>query len=344
MKYTIVDTELGLIDPNPHRNLATYPWVDKKVSELMRSIDSVGFWAGMIARPKGKRAELAFGHHRLEAARRLKLVAIPLIMQELDDAAMLRFMARENGEDYNAEFLMMLNTWEGAVKFLFQNGCMHPNHGQVTETARFLGWTVQYKDQGKIGEPSSLAKTCDAAHTLIEGDLLERNDLRNLPWGEVREIVVRAQANVRILEDSGRLHGRPAALTKEAIKVVGNAAAIVADKARKGDVTRRDMRTQVDVEMSNIARTRKPKLVPLFVQFGNSLCNQIGRMLHNDAADKHINEIAKSLDKITLEEDHAVIRRLHHELDELARRADLAKRRTTLNKVVNLKTIKEDTA
>ena len=26
-KYTIVDTRLDLIDPNPHRNLATYPWV-----------------------------------------------------------------------------------------------------------------------------------------------------------------------------------------------------------------------------------------------------------------------------------------------------------------------------
>jgi hypothetical protein len=30
---------------------------------------------------------------------------------------MLQFMGRENGEDYNAEFLVMLNTWEAAARF-----------------------------------------------------------------------------------------------------------------------------------------------------------------------------------------------------------------------------------
>ena len=311
----------------------------------MRSIDAVGFWVGVIARPKGKRAELAFGHHRIEAGRRVGLKEIPLIMSNLDDADMLRFMARENGEDYNAEFLMMLNTWEGAAKFL-SHTCMHVSDEQYVEIAKFLGWTFTSatgRDKGKV-RPTSLAETCYAAHDLIEDGVLKHNDLRNLPWSEVREIVVRARANVRILEDSGKLHGRPATLTKEATKVVGQAAAIVADRARSGDVTRRDMRTEVDVEQAKIAFTRKPKLVPLFVEFGNNLCKQIGRMLHNDAADKHIIEIAKSLDKITLEEDHAMIRRLHHELDELARRADLAKRHTTLNKVVNLKAIKEEPA
>ena len=30
---------------------------------------------------------------------------------------MLQFMGRENMEDYNADFLCMLETWEAAVKF-----------------------------------------------------------------------------------------------------------------------------------------------------------------------------------------------------------------------------------
>ena len=29
---------------------------------------------------------------------------------------MLQFMGRENGEDYNADFLVMLETWEAATR------------------------------------------------------------------------------------------------------------------------------------------------------------------------------------------------------------------------------------
>jgi hypothetical protein len=49
---------------------------------------------------------------------------------------MLRFIGRENGEDYSTEFLIMLNTWEGAEKFLFS--AENKKHQQI-EIARFLG-------------------------------------------------------------------------------------------------------------------------------------------------------------------------------------------------------------
>jgi hypothetical protein len=37
---------------------------------------------------------------------------------QLDDRQMLQYMGRENGEDYHSDFTVMLNTWEGAVRFL----------------------------------------------------------------------------------------------------------------------------------------------------------------------------------------------------------------------------------
>lgn len=338
MMYTLVDTKLDQIDPNPHRDLATYPWVEPKVSELMRSIDAVGFWAGVIARPKGNRVELAFGHHRIEAARRLKLDKVPLIIRKLDDADMLRFMARENGEDYHAEFLMMLNTWEGALRFLSRPS-MDGQKAEPIDIAKFLGWTVRHKSGDRGFQMSSLAAACDAAHVVFENGIMTRADLRDLPYSEVREIVTRARANIRILEDSGKTHNRPRQQTEAAKQIVGQAAVIVADKARKGEVARRDLRTEVDVTQAELARTKKPKLLPLFREFGNRLCEQIARMLNSDGADRHINEIATALSQLTLEEDHAVVRRLHHELDELAIRVSLAKKRTTPNKVVTLKSI-----
>ena len=80
---------------NPHRNLAAYPFVERKIEALMRSFTDVGMWEGVIARPSGDTYEIAFGHHRVEAARRVG-VDVPLIVRDLADEQMIQFMGREN--------------------------------------------------------------------------------------------------------------------------------------------------------------------------------------------------------------------------------------------------------
>jgi hypothetical protein len=52
---------------------------------------------------------------------------------------MIRFMGREDGEDYRSDFLIMLNAWEGAVRF-FPNAL-----GKTTnpfDIAALLGWST----------------------------------------------------------------------------------------------------------------------------------------------------------------------------------------------------------
>jgi hypothetical protein len=52
-------------------------------------------------------------------------------------------IGRENDEDYSAEFLVMLNTWDAAVGFLLPQ--LLPQGGNappMLEIARFLGWTL----------------------------------------------------------------------------------------------------------------------------------------------------------------------------------------------------------
>jgi hypothetical protein len=48
---------------------------------------------------------------------------------------LLQFLGRENGEDYGSEFLVMLNTWEAAVKFL----ALRERRKMTIEIAHFLG-------------------------------------------------------------------------------------------------------------------------------------------------------------------------------------------------------------
>lgn len=55
-----------------------------------------------------------------------------------DPSGSIGFMGRENGEDYGSEFLVMLNTWEAAIKFLLPQG----SKNRPVDIARLLGWTL----------------------------------------------------------------------------------------------------------------------------------------------------------------------------------------------------------
>ena len=51
---------------------------------------------------------------------------------------MLQFMGRENLEDYNADFLTMLQTWDAAVGF---SSSRDETRGHPVDIANLLGWT-----------------------------------------------------------------------------------------------------------------------------------------------------------------------------------------------------------
>src|SRR5215469_4227951 len=115
----IVTADLNRIANNPYRRLHAYPFIEGKLAALQRSIEDVGLWPSIMARPLKEKLwdfELAFGHHRLEAARRQGLKKVQLIVEHLSDRDMLQYMGRENLEDYDSSFLIQLESWEAAVK------------------------------------------------------------------------------------------------------------------------------------------------------------------------------------------------------------------------------------
>ena len=95
----------------------------------------------------------------------------PVILHEMTDEQMLKYMGRENTEDYNADFMVMLETWEAAENFLWPLG-----EAQIPpDIARLLGW-VRPHPQRDIDMTDDCAEACSAASQLIRGRYLKREE------------------------------------------------------------------------------------------------------------------------------------------------------------------------
>jgi hypothetical protein len=92
------------IRKNPFRNFDRYPYSEVKIKALIESIKKTGFWENLSGRQdKDGTVEISFGHHRLEALKRLfgEDHEIDILVLDLDDKLMLRRMGLENDEAYD---------------------------------------------------------------------------------------------------------------------------------------------------------------------------------------------------------------------------------------------------
>jgi hypothetical protein len=154
-------------------------------------------------------------------------------------------------------------------------------------------------------------------------------DLDDLSVAVAREIVVRAQQRMEQLEKIRRREGLDPDRMKCAQVAIGKAATITARDSREGRVARRDLRAAVDLNTLRIAGTDRERPSPLFAVFGQGLCDSVARVMNSDSIAERITEIEKVMGSIELEEDHAILRKLHHELRKLRYRTQQAEKRTT---------------
>lgn len=319
----IVNIKLTNIDANPLRRLAKYPYNEKKLDALMRSITDVGLWEGVIGRKQGNRIQIAFGHHRVEAARRSKSIGkdgkIAVILRDLSDEQMLQFMGRENLEDYNALFLVMLETWEAAIGLLGRRADHKP---EDIEIARLLGWTEarsgDRKDEHKVNDT---ALACSATYKLINGGYIKREHLADLSVKAVREICGRVVAQHEMLERMAKKTQTPPRETEQAKKASGKAGERVARNVRGGKVAHRDIRGQVDVEAYRHAKEVK-KQTPLFSMFGKSLIESIARVAKDDSVGEKLHEVKSALGHIMLDDDIHIVKRIALECTNASERFD----------------------
>lgn len=116
---SIIATAIRDIRPNPFRRLDRYPLRPEKVEALRESLRSTGFWDNIVARLTADgRAEIAYGHHRLQA---LQFEYTPdqqvgVIVRDLSDEQMLQIMARENMEEWSTSAAVEIETVEAVVE------------------------------------------------------------------------------------------------------------------------------------------------------------------------------------------------------------------------------------
>lgn len=321
----LLDIPMDAIDPNPFRRLAKYPYVERKVEALKSSIEAVGLWEGVTARKKGNRYELAFGHHRIEAARRVGLKSAPMIVRNLTDKQMLQFMGRGNDKVYNVDFPTLLGAWNAVAAVIGKRA-------QAIEIAMVLGWTQAHKSGATANHT---AEACHAAAVLIGGGHIRREDLTDLSVTQARKICSRAVAKIKQLEKLAKIAKRPVSETEAAKKHIGKAVAKTAAESRRGQIMDRDLPGQVDVNAYHIAKEAK-KRSPLFEQFGRDLANRIAKTLNNDGNAGKLADMQAALGDITTEADRAAVRAVRRELGKLEARVAEWKKALEPNKVVKL--------
>jgi ParB-like chromosome segregation protein Spo0J len=87
---------LSDLHPNPYRDFDLHPFDPVQVDRLKASIEADGFWASVVARKAPGGYQIAFGHHRIEAARQLGMAAAPIEVRALSDWQMVRMLVSEN--------------------------------------------------------------------------------------------------------------------------------------------------------------------------------------------------------------------------------------------------------
>lgn len=176
-----VTVTLGSLKSNPFKKDIRHGKLDEeKIQKLIGSIEDNGYWDSLVCREAGGEYEIAFGHHRVEAAKRVLGDNYETSLQviDYDDANMLRAMGAENATNETDSIEAQVDQIIVTKKFLLANpsachssgtgrmsGKQH-EHGSDRCISSFLGetnWPFQ--------KVASLLKLADNLHPSIFSSL-----------------------------------------------------------------------------------------------------------------------------------------------------------------------------
>ena len=222
--------QLNDIKPNPFRRKDRYPIRREKLEALCKSIQTTGFWDNIVAREVKGKAEIAYGHHRLEALREEFPPdhEVDLIIQNLSDDHMLRVMAAENQTEWTTvasveheSIRVVVDAYgRGKIKLLppppgtnksriryapsFVPGKADGADRQPPYTAKtvadFLGWT---EPSGRAQEKVYAALT---ALQFAEEEILTASDFEGLTTKQAQALIEETRKARKPSEDAARVH------------------------------------------------------------------------------------------------------------------------------------------
>lgn len=152
---------LNNIEYNPHRDFTAYPINEEQVEALMHSIEETGFWDNILVRKhpiRKARYQLAYGHHRLEAALAKGIEDVDIACKPLTDNDMLKIMINENSTQAGGQ-------------------SVSATLDSVKASLRYIGYVILDNDyKGVCGILQTLLSSEDAYNS-AKGLLLKGNGL-----------------------------------------------------------------------------------------------------------------------------------------------------------------------
>ncbi|RLC88500.1 MAG: hypothetical protein DRJ03_02515 [Chloroflexi bacterium] len=125
------------IKPNPHRNFDIDPIDWDKVDVLVQSYKELTDFGVLPMRAiGGGQYELAAGHHRLEAMRKLDLKEVDAKVMQLDTMGMIQTMARENMTQKGATAFAVQDAMAASTEFLAYELLKYKNYEQFQEVSK----------------------------------------------------------------------------------------------------------------------------------------------------------------------------------------------------------------
>ena len=162
-----MEVKVSQLLPNPHRKLERYPIDEEKVKNLVESIKDTSFWDNILARPSSENGvyEIAYGHHRMEALKRVGIKKINIPIRELSNEKMLQIMANENMQE-----------WETNPKVIIQTIKRVRNHlqGEVSKCRtlkEFLSKALEFKGLIKNEQEFQTLRSCGIGTKTIKSFL-----------------------------------------------------------------------------------------------------------------------------------------------------------------------------
>ncbi len=286
MKIKVKDLEA-----NPFRDLKRYKYDPVKLLSLKASISETSFWDNILVRrhpTKKDKYQIAYGHHRREVLRILKIVEVDLPVRELDDATMLKIMANENMDDWSQSPAIINET--------------------VKQTKMFLQRVVADTEcLGRVGKSTQPTWTDDIAFqdTKTKGVIGWSLILRFLGKGwkewQVKQAIQTLQGKtVKDYDSAGKEIKRSVEYDREAVESMGTTEKAaqfkravddykipkakqkeIAKKVNKPGIGSRDVRRAVGKAVVKDRTKPKSKAADLSAQFADieSKANQLSRAI-----------------------------------------------------------------
>jgi hypothetical protein len=188
---------LSQIHPNPYRDFDLHPIDPAQVDRLKASMDLDGFWASVVARKVADGYQLAYGHHRIEAARTLGMTSVPLEVRQLNDWQMVRMLATENATQRGIAAAAGLDAVQAICRLLAYELL---RHDEATFARVCPKVAIDYAScRGRLEAGSGIGTSCVLAFA-PPGSLTEHQIRQNLAVlkqsGRMADLIAAAQAQV----------------------------------------------------------------------------------------------------------------------------------------------------